>query len=101
MKHYFEHVDMAKQEEKLIKALSFAICNIESKKDFERVVRDLGTLHKSKNIASEHYDQFNECLIVTLKKYSAERWNDDTETAWNRALKSIGHFMQNSNFPSS
>ena len=101
MKHFFEHVDMAKQEEKLIKALSFAICNMESEKEFEPVVRDLGSLHKSKNITPDHYQQFNECLIETIKKYSSSSWNEKTETAWKQALKSISHFMQNGHFPSS
>jgi hemoglobin-like flavoprotein len=73
---------MAKQQEKLLAALSHIVSLLDDAPALVPFLQDLGRRHNGFGVVSDHYPQVGASLLATLAYFSGPDWNDELEQDW-------------------
>ena len=90
----FRNVDMERQREKLILALSSVILHLDDIEAYLPEIEALGRRHASYGVSEAHYESVGRALLSTLKSGLGEAWTEDVRAAWTAAYAAIAGVMR-------
>lgn len=93
VEHLFQNTSKEKQGEKLYNALVILVENINDPDALKDILQPLGQDHLNYGAQLSHYPVVGECLINSLKKFNAEEWSKDIESAWLETYNSVVELM--------
>jgi hemoglobin-like flavoprotein len=74
--------DQKDQARKLMNMVTLIISKLQKLDDILNEIKMLAQRHNKYGAKPEHYKVVGECLLWTLKKGLAEKWNKELEEAW-------------------
>ncbi|MBO2455312.1 hypothetical protein J4573_50105 [Actinomadura barringtoniae] len=84
---------MAKQEEKLLTALSHIVSHVDDTPSLVPFLQDLGRRHNGFGVVSEYYPQVGASLLATLAYFSGPEWSAELEQDWAAAYGLVAQVM--------
>ncbi|MEM8673827.1 MAG: globin family protein [Cyanobacteria bacterium P01_G01_bin.67] len=93
LKPFFEKVDLAAQEKKLIASLAIIVENLRNPEELSLALKSLGAYHHELGTLQQHYPFVGHALIKTFATYLGSEWTLETETAWLDAYNFISETM--------
>jgi hemoglobin-like flavoprotein len=81
VKHMFKG-DHKEQARKLMNMVTLIVSKLQKLDDILNEIKMLSQRHGKYGAQPAHYKVVGECLIWTLEKGLAEKWNKETEEAW-------------------
>jgi hemoglobin-like flavoprotein len=85
---------MAKQQEKLLAALSQIVTLVDNTPELVPFLQDLGRQHQGFGVRPEHFPEVGASLIATLAHFSGPKWDADLEQDWAAAYGVVAQVMQ-------
>lgn len=74
--------DTKEQARKLMSMVTLIVSKLQKLDDIIEEIKGLAQRHNKYGAQPAHYKVVGECLIWTLQKGLAEKWNKETEEAW-------------------
>ncbi|RYE82998.1 MAG: hypothetical protein EOO75_19890 [Myxococcales bacterium] len=89
----FAHVDMASQQEMLMKVLSTAIGGLDNLDPLVPVLRQLGARHVAYGAQPSHYKQVGRALLEALEKFLGPDFTPEVHLAWMEIFGTLAREM--------
>ncbi len=90
----FDGVDLQRQREKLILALSSVVLRLDELEALVPQIEDLGRRHAELGVSNTHYETVGAALLATLKTGLGEAWTEEVRDAWTVAYGAIADVMR-------
>lgn len=84
---------MDRQRERLFQALRRIASSLDSPDTLTGFLSRLGRDHRKFGVAPEHYDAMGRALLATLRKFAADAWTAEMESAWRAAYTTAATIM--------
>jgi hemoglobin-like flavoprotein len=81
----FKSVDLTKQRQKLIQALSVVVQGLDNLEKLVPTLTALGGRHVQYGVTDRHYESVGAALLWTLKQGLESEWTSEVQAAWSRA----------------
>jgi len=94
VKPLFAHLDMKKQQSKLLSALKLVVSNLKNPPFLKETLINLGKRHKNYGADAGLYTAVRNTLLDVLKETAGIHWTQEINTAWENALDDIAKIMQ-------
>jgi ferredoxin-NADP reductase/hemoglobin-like flavoprotein len=86
-------VAMDAQRDRLLKALTQTIVNLDDPETMAAQLRDLARDHRKYGVRPEHYPIVGRCLLAALRANLADDWKTEYDEAWSAAYEAIANIM--------
>lgn len=86
-------VSMDVQRDRLLKALTQTIVNLDDPETMAAQLRDLARDHRKYGVQPEHYPVVGRCLLASLRANLRDDWSPEYEEAWSAAYEAIANIM--------
>ncbi|POM25870.1 Bacterial hemoglobin [Actinomadura rubteroloni] len=85
---------LAKQQEKLLAALSHIVGLVDDTPELVPFLQDLGRRHNGFGVVAGNYPTVGASLLATLAHFSGPEWNEELERDWTAAYQLVAQVMQ-------
>lgn len=89
----FDKVDMEKQKDMLIAALSLVVANLRKPDVLTSALEAMGARHVGYGAEEAHYPAVGATLLTTLAQVAEEAWTEEMNDAWAEAYGAISGIM--------
>ena len=82
-----------KHSTSIVEALQMVVQNIESLKNVERSLLDLGNKHVELGVTKMHFEVFRTALLFTLEEHLGDKYTMEVKEAWANAFNNVAAVM--------
>ena len=90
----FKAVDLLKQRQKLIHALSVVVQGLDNLDKLVPTLTALGGRHVQYGVTDRHYESVGAALLWTLKRALEPEWTSEAQAAWSSAYGLLTDVMK-------
>jgi len=93
VKPLFKNTTPAKQQKKLIAALSLVVSNLNNVDVLSKALTEMGARHEGYGAIEAHYGAVATTLMDVMKELAGRAWTKEVHEAWSHALGTIAEVM--------
>ena len=95
VKPMFANTTPAKQQKKLVAALSLVVKSLRKPDALVDVLTNLGATHQGYGAEPAHYEAVSSTMLDVMEEFAGELWTAEVQSAWHQALETISNTMLN------